>query len=211
MLKLEPELKQRRILSPAQFLLGHETRLLKLPDEAIPDLLGPKFGMNHDVANGHITFKTPGLGKLRFKAFYQDADGFRRRLDNGTAVLAHLNPWKPDFLYLSDPKTGRYLGKASRDLAHTRGDTEATHAAYGRAQADYKDALHEVVSRHGLQRIPGLKQNTAAFRKAAGPSARDRALGEANFDAATMLDAQDDEDFVASEPASYFDPADLLS
>ena len=211
MLKLDPGLRQPRVLSPAQFLLAHNTRLLKLPDEAVPGLLGPKFGMVVPVAGGVITFSQPGLGKLRYKAFYQDAGGFRRRLENGQDILAHLNPWKPDFIYLSEARTGRYLGKAQRDLAHTRGDTEATHAAYGRAQADYKEALNELVSRQGLARVPFLKQNATAFRAAAAPSTRDQALASAGFDASDMLDvAEAPEDFAPTNSASYFDPADLL-
>ena len=207
-LKMNPELKDRRVLSPAQFLLAHDTRLLKLPDAAIPDLLGPRFGEIAAVLNGIIAFTMPGLGKLRFKALYQDADGFRRRVENGTEVLAHLNPWKPDFLYLSERGTGRYLGKAARDIAHTRGDTDATARAHGRAQADYKDSLHDLVARHGLSRIPHLKANTAAVRAASQPSARDRSLAEAGFDASTMLDAEPEDFTVAQAP--YFDPADLL-
>lgn len=210
MLKLDPGLKQPRTLSPAQMLLSHGTRLLRLPDEAIPDLLGPRFGQTLPVAGGLIKFSQPGLGKLRFKAIYQDSEGFRRRVENGDSVLAHLNPWKPDFLYLSDARTGRYLGKAQRDFAHTRGDTEAAHAAHGRAQGDYKDSLHELVARHGLQRIPHLRSNTKAIRAAAAPSARDQAIAGAGFDAGTMLEDDDDAQVATVEGSAYFDPADLL-
>lgn len=210
MLRLDPGLRQPRTLSPAQMLLSHGTRLLRLPDEALPDLLGQRFGQTIPVAGGLIKFAQPGLGKLRFKAKYQDGDGFIRRLENGQSVLAHLNPWKPDFLYLSDAGTGRYLGKAARDHAHTRGDTDAIHAAHGRAQADYKNSLNELVARHGLQRIPHLRSNTTAVRKAASPGPRDLALASAGFDAATMLDDDAEDHAPTAEGASYFDPADLL-
>jgi hypothetical protein len=210
-LKLDPGLKQLRTLSPAQMLLSHGTRLLKLPDEAIPDLLGQHYGQILPINGGIIAFRQPGLGKLRFKAIYQDRDGFRRRVSNGESILAHLNPWKPDFIYLSDAKTGRYLGKADRDYAHTRGDTEATQRAHGRAQADFKDSLHDLVARQGLTRIPHMQRNTQAVRAAAAPSARDQALAASDFGADAMLDADDDDlaTTTATGPA-FYDPADLL-
>lgn len=207
-LRLDPSLRRRRRLSPAESLLANTQRLIKPPHEAVPDLLGPEYGQIKQVTGGLLGFTIPGLGKLRFKASYQDAGGFIRRLDNGTEVLAHLNPWKPDFIYLSDAKTERFLGRAVRDVAATRGDVDAIHRMHGEAQRDFKDAIRETTVRHGLSRIPHIKANTRALREVNKPSARDQALAAADFEPAAMLD--DEADFEAVDASIAFDPADLL-
>lgn len=209
-LKLDPSLRKPRVLSPAEMLLAHSPRLIKPPHEAIPDLLGPSYGEVMEVTGGSITFTRPDTGKLKFYSTYQDADGFRRRISNGEKVLCHLNPWKPDFLYISEPKTGRFLGLAERQLAATRGDTEAIQAQHARAQHDYKESLHNLVKRQGLARVPHLKANTATFRKASAPSAHDRAIAE-NFDSSDLLESETETCEISQlDPSTSFDPADLL-
>jgi hypothetical protein len=207
-LRLDPSLRRRRNLSPAECLLAHRTRLIRPPHEAVADLLGPEYGEKQTVRDGVITFTRPDTGKLRFNAKYQDAGGYVRRLDNGTEILAHLNPWKPEWLWLSDLRSGRFIGRAPRDLTPTRGDLDAIRSAHGRAEADYLDAVREVASRHGATRIPHLKANTAALRTAARPDARSQSLS-AGFDASELLETSE----IAGEPADTavtFDPADLL-
>lgn len=207
-IKLDPSLKRPRRLSPGEVILAHRERLIKPPESSIPDLLGDAYGEVKEVQGGIIHFSRPELGKLRFHAVYQDAGGFRRRVENGTEILAHLNPWKPDFLYLSEARSRRYLGRAAIDRRPTRGDIDAIHARHGAAERDYKDALLEVARRHGLKRIPHLKQNTKALREAAGPSARDRSLAAAGFDASELLETS--EMPASAESSVLFDPADLI-
>ncbi|MEO5914830.1 MAG: hypothetical protein ABIS50_11395 [Luteolibacter sp.] len=209
-LRLDPTLTRPRKLSPGEVVLAHQQRLIKPPHEAVPDLLGPEYGKIREATGGRISFTYPGVGKIRFKATYQDSDGFVRRIENGTEILTHFNPWKQDHLYLSDAKTGRFLGRASRDRSVTHGDVEAIMQKHGEAERDFKDAIRETAARHGVTRLPHIKLNTAAIRTASQPTARDRSLAEAGFDASSMLDAETEtEDFTAT-PAAFFDPADLL-
>lgn len=212
-LKIDPTLRRRFKLSPGEGLLAHQERLIKLPHEAVPDLLGDAYGEVLPVKDGLIKFKRAELGSapLRFKPIYQDADGFRRRIENGSEVLCHLNPWKPDWLYLSDAKSHRFLGRTKRDLSVTRGDVEAINAMHGAAQRDYKDAVAETAMRQGVSRIPYLKANTAVLRNVNKPTDRDRALGSASFDSGELLDAQEElETAGVIDAACAFDPADLL-
>jgi hypothetical protein len=210
-LRCDPSILRRRKLSPAESLLANTPRLIKPPLESIPDLLGPEHGHIKQVVGGLFGFTIPGLGKLRYKSTYQDEHGFLRRLDNGTEVLAHLNPWKPDHIYLSDARTHRFLGIAKRHQAVTRGDVDAIHRMHGEAERDFKDSVAETAARHGLSRIPHIKANTRILRQANQPSARDTALAAANLDPSSMLDADDsDLAYNAPDPAIAFDPADLL-
>ncbi len=209
-LKLDPKLRRPYRLTPAECIESHRRRLIRLPHEAVPDLLGPEYGETKEVRSGLIAFTRPELGKLRYKAHYQDAGGFIRRIENGSELLVHLNPWKPDFLYLSDPKTKRFLGRAPRDLSVDRGDIDAIHRAHGEAERDFKDAVREVAARHGIKRIPHLKANTAALREAAKPSVREREVAAAGFDAGALLDPSHDEAPATADASAYFDPADLL-
>lgn len=207
-LKLDPTLKRPRRLSPGEVILAHRQRLIKPPESSIPDLLGPEYGEVKEVRDGVIAISRPELGKLRFNAVYQDPGGFRRRVENGTEILAHLNPWRPEWLYLSEARSGRYLGKAAIDRRPTRGDIDAIHARHGEAERDYKDALLEAARRHGLKRIPHLKQNAQALRDSTKPSARDTAIAAAGFDAGDLLETS--ETTPAAEPSVLFDPADLI-
>lgn len=212
--RMDPTLRRRRKLSRAEAMMTGMPRLIRLPHEAVPDLLGPEYGAVRTAAGGKFDFTWQGLGKLRFLATYQDQDGFVRRVPNGGDVLTHLNPWKPEFLYLTDPKTGRFLGRAARDNAITRGDVDAIHARHGQAQRELKEATLELAARQGLKRIPHLKQNAAAIRTAARPSIRDQALASAGFDASGLLDDPEAADELA--PAAFpgilnpFDVSDLL-
>jgi hypothetical protein len=207
-IRSNPFLCRQRRLSPAEVILVTAPRLIRLPHEAIPDLLGADYGQCKTVNGGLIRFTVPGIGKLRYRAIYQDASGFRRRVENGAEVLAHLNPWKPEFIYLSNPETLRFLGRAPRHTSVCQSDIEAIRHAHGRAERDFKEAVREVAARHGLTRLPGIKANTAVLRAAAKPSAREHALAAAGFDSATMLDKDPDGPLPADASAS-FDPADL--
>lgn len=209
-MSIDPTIRRRRPLSPAECILVHQQQLIKPPAEAVPDLLGPDYGNVREVCGGRITFIHPGLGKLRFKASYQDSDGFIRRVENGTRILTHFNPWKPEFLYLSEVHSGRFIGRSARDIAVTRGDMDAIARAHGQAERDYKDAVRESAMRHGLKRLPNIKINTALIRSASAPSLRDQNLSAAGFESSRMLDDSESGDFGPIAGTSYFDPSDLL-
>jgi hypothetical protein len=209
-LATHPQLKRRFKYSPNECMTQNTTRLIKLPDAAVPDLLGKAFGTVETVTNGIIKFTRPEFhGKLRYNAVYQDADGFRRRLDNDSRVLCHFNPFKPDYLYLTDANDGRYLGKATRDLIIRRDDTDAIQRQFGKIQSDLKDAVTETAHRHGLSRIPGMALNTQILRNANKPSLRDQSINTDTFDSSEMLESPDFAT-VADDPSTYFDPQDLL-
>ena len=209
-MQLDPTLRRRHWLSPSEALLPHVGRLIKPPHDAVPHLLGDEYAAAHTVSGGQITFTRPEFpGRLRYPAVYQDGDGFRRRLDNGSPVLTHFNPWKPEYLYLTDPASRRFLGRAKRDTAVTRGDVDATHARFGHVLAEFKEATNELTDRHGEKRIGAMKINTRAIKAAAGPTARESALASGGFDAATMLDDSPDA-WVPADAASAYDPSDLL-
>ncbi len=209
-LQRDPHLRRRRSLSPQECLTPHADSLIRLPDAAVPDLLGPEYGAVRDARQGIFEFTWPGFGKLRYFAKYQDPDGFRRRVENGSSVLIHLNPWKPERIYLSDPVTRRFLGCAERDTSVHRGDVEALNRRQGEVVRDYNEATRELAARHGIKRIPHLKANTAALRGAAKPSVREREVAAAGFDAGALLDPSQDEAPATADASAYFDPADLL-
>jgi hypothetical protein len=217
--RMDPTLRRRRRLSRAEALQAYAPRLIKLPHEAVPDLLGTEYGATRSVDGGKFEFTWQGLGKLRFLATYQDQNGFVRRVQNGDSVLTHLNPWKPEYLYLSDAKTGRFLGRAARDHAITRGDVDAIHARTGKAQRELKEATLDLAARQGLKRIPHLQHNTRAIRAAAQPTARDAALASSGLDATALLDEPEslDDDVLAppafaglSDPFDPFDSSNLI-
>lgn len=210
-MQLDPNIRRRHWLSPADVLRSHVQRLIKVPHDAVPFLLGEEYAAVHQVSGGMITFTRPEFpGRLRYPAVYQDAGGFRRRVDNGTELVTHFNPWKPEWLYLSDAGSRRYLGRAALDTAVTRGDADAIHRKFGQVQAAYKEATNALTDRLGLKRIGMMKTNTRVLREAAAPTARETALAAGGFDAADMLDAGDDFATMPEDAACAFDPHDLL-
>ncbi|MGL6348508.1 MAG: hypothetical protein ACRC2U_01355, partial [Aeromonas sp.] len=216
-LTLHPHLKRRQIFTPQEALNSHRTQLIQLPDAAVPDLLGKAFGEIKTVSpSGSIEFTRPEFhGKLRYRATYQDSNGYQRRLNNGQEILIHFNPFLPDYIYLSDPSTGRYIGRSVRDQAITRGDVESTHRRFSEAQSELKDAVRETAHRHGLGRIPGMQANTRALRDANKPTARQQTVAD-NFAPNDLLDGDNLSDqhhstSDYSDPSTYFDPADMLS
>ena len=209
-MELDPHLRRRHCLSPAEVLLPHIGRLIKPPHDAVPFLLGDEYMKIHAVSGGMISFTRPEFpGKLRYPAVYQDADGFRRRVENGSEVVTHFNPWKPEWLYLSDAANRRFLGRAALDTAPTRGDTDAIHRKFGHVLAEFKEATNELTDRHGHKRIGMMQTNTQAIRAAAGPTVREATLAGGGFDAAAMLGDADD-GYVPADAACAFDPSDLL-
>ena len=209
-MQINPDIRRRHWLSPAEALQPHVSRLIKPPHDAVPHLLGDEYAATHTVSGGKIMFTRPEFpGRLRYPAVYQDCDGFRRRVDNGTEVLTHFNPWKPEYLYLSDPSSRRFLGRVKLDTSITRGDVDAIHHRYGKVLAEFKEATNALTDRHGEKRIPMMKANTSALRAAAGPTARETALAAGGFDASDMLDDSQDA-CVPTDATCAFDPSDLL-
>jgi hypothetical protein len=215
-LELNPDLVRRRKLSPREVLEPCLTGLIRLPDAAIPDLLGKAYGEVKTVARGTVQFTRPEFSSpLRYRATYLDLDGYRRRIDEGDKVLCHLNPWKPEWLYLSCAATGRFLGKAERDTAIQREDLDALHHRMGKVQGEYKDAIRDSAHRQGLDRLPGISLNTRILREHNAPTARDRALSAAEFQGEDLLSEADLPDVAAGDYAPEeahmaFDPADML-
>jgi len=211
-LRHDPGLMRRRRLSPAEALRLSLSgvNLRKPPRESVPFLLGPEYGQIIAPRDGRFHLRRPEFGDrpLRFHSTYQDSGGMRRRIDNGTETLVHLNPWKPEFIYLSDARRQTFLGIAERDHAVCRADEEARLRAHGEAERDYKDSVRELSVRQGLARVRNLKQNTAAIRSAARPSARDAALATAGLVPESMLDVPEPE--IIPDPSAAFDPADLV-
>lgn len=216
----DPSLRRRHRLSPAEALRAAMPNLVKPPREAVPDLLGREYGEIVAPRDGFFHVRRPEFGDrpLRFHSTYQDSGGMRRRVENGHQVLAHLNPWKPDVLWLSDARRGSFLGLAERCHTVSRADRDAVLHAHGRAERDLQDALSELATRTGISRLPALRANAAAIRSAARPNARDRALAAADAAgtaAESMLDdpatIDADAGYSLPDPCAAFDPSDLLT
>ena len=165
-LKLDESLTRRRRMSPAEVFDEHRRNLIKLPIEAVPDLLARDLAKERTVQRGMIIFEDADLGpgKHRFLAQLRDPSGFTRPLTNGDAYTTLVNPFDPERMFISD-KDGRYLGTLERWHSVDASDAEAVKKQIGRAEREFKNATAELGMRHGNKRLAQLGNNTKAIRK----------------------------------------------
>jgi hypothetical protein len=140
-----------RQLSPQEVWNRSAHQLQKLPEHAIPILLGPNFGEERTVKNGYITIEDQEISPepLRFPAALSQSSISNHQssiINEGSKFLVYLNPHNPNRLILTDAK-GRYLGGLDRQETPNRADVEAVHRQLAAAKREEAARLAPVVTR----------------------------------------------------------------
>jgi len=135
-----PQFLRPRKLSPLEVISPALPHNIRLSPEAEADCLFEDCRRDCGVTNGKFTFedKDYGIGQFRFFAEYQERNGFRRILPNGTEAQLVVNPFNPERGFIYDMR-GSYLGIVRRDHAVTRSDVDAIHRRIGEKERRYKD------------------------------------------------------------------------
>jgi hypothetical protein len=166
-----------RQLSPQEVWNAGASQLQKLPEHALPILLGPDLGEERSVRSGYITIEDKELSSepLRFPAFVAPGASSsvsasvlsvpsvvnhrETILQEGSKFLTYLNPHNPDRLILTDAR-GRYLGGLDRQHTPTRSDVQAVHRQLAQARHEEAERLAPVSARA----LPIVKARTEMHR-----------------------------------------------
>jgi hypothetical protein len=143
-----------RKLSPAEVWEQGRSELIYLKPEMVPMLLGPDLAMDKSVgANGCFVMDQHELtggasAPLRFPAHgIRNVLGQQVMLDTRKTYKVFVNPFDTGMLFVCDEGL-RYIGYVRRQIAVSRADMDALHAAMGEASHRRTDAEREVRVRH---------------------------------------------------------------
>lgn len=131
--KSKPNLLRPVRLSPNE-VWARRDNLRRLPQHAVPGLLGPGMGKEITVRDGAIRYEDQEIDPdgVRFAAFAEDVTGHQVLLKDRERYLTFLNPFRPERLLVCDG-SGRYLGAAPRIQRAVRVDRNQVMAAMGQA------------------------------------------------------------------------------
>lgn len=123
-----------RLMSPREaFERSAATQpLFRLPEAAVPEILGPSLGHVLPVQDSaQFLVPDPYLPRShQVAAIVHGPDGIDSALDRGSKWLVHMSPFDARFAYVSHPEGG-YVGKAPVLLAGTKVDAETLHRNLG--------------------------------------------------------------------------------
>jgi len=122
-----PGMVQLRPMSPRQAFDARRHELVRLPDCALPDILGHDLAAEATVSKD-LSLDIPDLDipnrRHMFAALVRDAMGRERALPRGEKYRVHVSPFGDDRAYISDMR-GAFLGIAPALQRACRTDTEA--------------------------------------------------------------------------------------
>jgi hypothetical protein len=156
---------QQHRLSPAEVQSRERGGLVKLPDWAVAELIGPDFGRETRVAGAYFhTFSDEEISAepLRFESVVIDRDGKRSQLPDDT-YFCILNPFDASRLFVHDAKQ-RFIGVADRAQRISRFDEDALRHAYGHRARRLKELTAPLIARHAQDirdETKRLKENAA--------------------------------------------------
>jgi len=149
-----PGMAQLRPMSPRQAFNSRTNELVRLPDCALPDILGPELGDSPKVDKDlTLTVKDPDIPNRQhtFVARVRRPDGREESLKRGERYLVHVSPFGEDIAYVSD-HTGQFLGTVDCLQKACRTDIEALQANFGKVRHATSEELKRLKPR-GEQRL----------------------------------------------------------
>lgn len=167
-----PELRRVRRLSPHEVFSAGATRLQKVSNCLLPDLLGPDFGVIRTVRDGYIeiTDQEIDTDKMRFNAWgargpnpnpnrnpnlsplpapQGEGQGEGQiNIPNGTDLRCYLNPFNPSVLVVADAKDNRFIAELPRQDIPTWSDVQGIERQLGAARKEQSERLQQLGVRH---------------------------------------------------------------
>ncbi|HEX7861837.1 MAG TPA: hypothetical protein VF773_15995, partial [Verrucomicrobiae bacterium] len=156
----DPTLRRVRRMTPHEVFTRDATRLQKIDQCLLPDLLGPDFGQVRKVRSGVIEIKDQELSPepMYFSAWTQGA-----KLRNGDEYRVFLNPYNPNEAVITTVKDNRFVGILPRQDIPSWSDQDGIRRQLGASRAEVSQRLAEIGVRHvdrARERIAANKHNT---------------------------------------------------
>lgn len=148
MVRKDPSLCRPMRLSPNEVWMRRDG-MKKLPQHAIPIMLGPQGGREVTVRDGRIEYHDLEIDPdgLRFSGLAEDAWAHQVLLKEREKYLAYLNPFRPDKLLICDAG-GRFIGAALRIERAPRIDHAAVMKAVGQDAGRQTAMMKDYRDRH---------------------------------------------------------------
>lgn len=144
----KPGLIQPVRLSPNE-VWARRDRMKRIPQHALPGLLGPEMGREVTLRSRCIEFNDAEIDPdgLRYSSMATDPFGLQVLLKEGEKYLAFVNPFRPGSLLVTDGR-GRYIGAAARIDRVQKLDQEAVFKAIGRSAHEQTVRMQQYRDRH---------------------------------------------------------------
>ena len=214
---------QLRPLSPKEAFDSRRHELVRLPDCALPDILGRELADTPKVTKDlQLVVRDADIPNRihRFSAVITDQHGRKIALIRGERYLVHISPFGDNIAYVSKPD-GSFLGIAPGMQAACRNDIEAIQHLLGIQRQALSVELKNVApfgAARLAERFEDTEHNLNVMRAAHLEHQESRSLiadaetaRRADFVPENLVDDIDPREFPDDDPVpSEFAPADLL-
>lgn len=170
-IRATPGCIQQRKLSPWEVWRSRSAGLTRISPHLVPMLLGRDLAREDvKVDNARtVAIQDKELGgEFLYEACLVDADMRETWIAPGTKFSAHINPYGPDKLFLSDAR-GAYVGYLRRQERIQRGDASSLHSAWAHARKVEAELSAPMLARHAQEtreKVAAAKHNAELFREA---------------------------------------------
>lgn len=198
MVRRNPKLKNRRLMSPREVLERERHKLIKMPSSTLPHLLGKEAGKLKVVRQLQFHLEGEEIGgKRKYIAEYVDRNGFPTQIQNGTKWLVFINPFAPDRLIVADPDTNEFLGECAEHTRVDRRDMDAIREQSSKMERIFRDAVAETGVRVPPTKIERQRRNAKVIREACNGS--ERKINGLDSSALLTEESFDEPEFIESE------------
>lgn len=165
-LRAHTEFMRTRKLSPREVWNGGRQDLARINKYMVPDIMGRKDGSPVTVEdNGTIVIEDRYIGPGRhvYYASVKTPDGYMQSLAPGRRCIAHVLPYRPEEMFISDIDSGSVLGIAERYDRAPRYDQHAIEVLMGQKASHIKQLADPVRARHqrkAIARMAMIAHNT---------------------------------------------------
>lgn len=171
-----PKLTSARRMSPGEVFHGYRDTLTRLPDHALPMLVGMEYAEERRVdKDGDFHFSSDDLGpdEHHYQGELVDGDGQHARVPAGEKFATFVSAIDPKRMYLCNAK-GRYVGYVERLHVPSKADAHGFARAAGRKMQAHRELLAPVLAAARplwRRQMADAEVNDTVFAQAAGARA----------------------------------------
>ena len=154
------DITRTRKLSPQEVFNMHKAELVRLPEWAIPQIVGMEYGKRRKPRRMVFEFEDREIepnALLRYEAKAIDIEGREIQLKDGEEYLTYVNPFNHSRMFVTKIDGG-YIGVCRRWEIPSRADRDSVMRDYGRIRGMYNEQIQRVNRLHGERQL-GEREN----------------------------------------------------